>query len=123
MASNPISSCPFVAGSMITDPRYFVGCKEALDFLSSKMTAAQLTSINVVGKLKMGKSSLLYHFCQTYEQRVQRYGRQPKDYAVIYHLSMQKNRYRDEERFYTAISQEFKASGCAGQCEFSKYHK
>lgn len=84
---------------MITDPRYFVGCREALDFLSSKMTAAQPTSINVVGKSKMGKSSLLYHFCQTYEQRVQRYGKQPNDYAVVY-LSMQEDRCRDEERFY-----------------------
>ena len=60
--------CPFYAGSMITDPQFFVGRREELDFITSRLMAAQPTSINVVGERRIGKSSLLYHFFQTYEQ-------------------------------------------------------
>ncbi len=96
-------SCPFYAGSMITEPRYFVGRREYLDFLTSRMSAAQPTSINLVGKQRFGKSSLLYHFCQTYEQRVQRFNQDPRRYVVIY-LSLQQGDCRREEDFYRAVA-------------------
>ncbi|NEO34494.1 MAG: ATP-binding protein [Symploca sp. SIO3C6] len=95
--------CPFIAGSMITDSKFFVGRREELDFITSRMTAAQPTSINVLGEWRIGKSSLLYHFCQTYEQRVQRYGKSPSDYVAIY-LSLQDAQCRQEANFYRAIA-------------------
>lgn len=70
----PVSSlpaCPFIAGSMITNPRLFVGRKDELHSITTLMTGAQPTSINLIGQRRIGKSSLLYHFFQTWEQRVQ----------------------------------------------------
>lgn len=98
-----LPSCPFIAGSMITDSKFFVGREEQLNFITSRMTAAQPTSINVLGERRIGKSSLLYHFFQTYEQRVQRYGKIPSEYLVIY-LSLQDAQCRQEASFYRAIA-------------------
>jgi hypothetical protein len=94
-----LPSCPFMAGSKITDPRFFVGRKEELQTITSRMTAAQPVSINVVGRRRIGKSSLLYHFFQTYEQRVA----EPTRYAVIY-LSLQDARCQREDGLYQAIA-------------------
>lgn len=93
--------CPFVAGSMITDPPLFVGRKDALRTITARMTGPQPTSINVVGKRRIGKSSLLYHFFKTWEQRVTH----PKPYVVIY-LSLQRADCRTESDFYKAIAEE-----------------
>lgn len=98
-------ACPFYAGSMITDRRYFVGRREELNLITSRMTAAQPTSINFVSKYRMGKSSLLYHFCQTYEERVRRAGKNPQNYVVIY-LSLQNSSCQQEKDFYQAVAQE-----------------
>ncbi|HEY9611148.1 hypothetical protein [Allocoleopsis sp.] len=103
--TSSLPACPFVAGSMITDPQFFVGRTEELDFITSRMAAAQPTSINVVGKHRIGKSSLLFYFFLTYEQRVQRYGKTPSNYMVIY-LSLQGVQCRQETSFYRAVAQE-----------------
>jgi len=95
--------CPFLAGPKIEDPQYFVGRTEALDFITSRATGPQPTSINVVGKRRIGKSSLLYHFCLTYEQRVQRKGKDPRKFVAIY-LSLQDNQCKQEAGFYKAIA-------------------
>lgn len=92
---------PFVAGSHISDPRFFVGRKEELHTLTALMTAVKPISINVVGRRRIGKSSLLYHFVQTYEQRVSA----PTGYAVIY-LSLQDSRCQREDGLYQAIAWE-----------------
>jgi len=97
-------SCPFSAGSMITDPQFFVGRREELDFLTSRLVNDQPTSINVVGERRIGKSSLLYHFFQTYEQRVQAAGKNPSNYVVVY-LSLQAAQCRQETSFYQAVAQ------------------
>ena len=96
-------ACPFYAGSMITERRYFVGRREELNFITSRMTAAQPTSINFVSKDHIGKSSLLYHFCQTYEERVRRAGKNPQNYVVVY-LSLQQADCREEASFYQAVA-------------------
>ncbi len=99
---NPsLPSCPFVAGSKITDPRLFVGRTEELDAITSWMTGVQPVSVNVVGRRRIGKSSLLYHFFQTYQQRVP----EPTRYAVIY-LSLQDARCKQEDGFYQAVAQQ-----------------
>ncbi|MFP5272529.1 nSTAND1 domain-containing NTPase [Coleofasciculus sp.] len=97
-------SCPFCAGSMITDPQFFVGRREELDIITSRLVNAQPTSINVVGEHRIGKSSLLYHFFQTCEQRVQGAGKNPGHYVVIY-LSLQAAQCRQETIFYQAVAQ------------------
>lgn len=97
-------SCPFCAGSMITDPQFFVGRREELDFITSRLVNIQPTSINVVGEHRIGKSSLLYHFFQTYEQRVQGAGKNPGDYVVVY-LSLQAAQCRKESSFYQTVAQ------------------
>ena len=61
---------PFMAGPKITDPRLFVGRNEELHTIASRLTGEQPVSVNIVGRRRIGKSSLLYHFFQTYEQRV-----------------------------------------------------
>lgn len=104
MTPNSPPGCPFLAGPKIENPQYFVGRTEALDSITSRAIGSQPTSINVVGKRRIGKSSLLYHFCQTYEQRVQRYGREPSEFVAIY-LSLQDNQCRQEASFYHAVAQ------------------
>ncbi len=91
--------CPFVAGPKITDPRLFVGRKEELRRLVTAMEGAQPISINVVGERRIGKSSLLYHLYQTWEQRVQK----PARYVVAY-LSLQDAAAQTERDFYRAVA-------------------
>ena len=95
------SSPPFFAAGTIKDPRYFVGRTVQLRQLTTRMTAAQPTSINLVGESRIGKSSLLYHFYQTWEQRVQN----SQNYVVIY-LSMQEEEPKVENAFYRAAARE-----------------
>lgn len=101
--TSSLPSSPFIAGSKITDPQFFVGRKDELEAITSRMTAMQPVSINVVGPRRIGKSSLLYHFCQTYAQRVS----DPKCYAVIY-LSLQSPQCQYEEGFYQAIARQLR---------------
>ena len=97
------SSCPFFAGSMIENPKSFVGRSLELDDITARMTAAQPTSINVVGKPRIGKSSLLYHFCQTYEQRVTQRNRHSDEFVAVF-ISLQGNGWQRKEDFYQAIA-------------------
>ncbi|WP_044500131.1 hypothetical protein [Nostoc sp. PCC 7107] len=92
---------PFVAAGMIEDSRLFVGRKDELHAIASRMSGPQPTSINIVGEKRIGKSSLLYHFFLTWEQRVQNSSR----YVVIY-LSLQSVHCQREENFYLAAAQE-----------------
>jgi uncharacterized protein len=96
-----LSGNPFVAAGMIEDPRLFVGRKEQINAIVSRMSGVQPTSINVVGEKRIGKSSLLYHFFLTWEQRVQ----EPSRYVVIY-LSLQSVQCQHETNFYQAVAQE-----------------
>jgi hypothetical protein len=96
-----LPACPFVAGPKITDPRLFIGREAQLNTITSQMTAAYPVSINVVGRRRIGKSSLLYHFFQTYQQRVS----EPTRYAVIY-LSLQDAHCQREDSFYQAIARQ-----------------
>ncbi len=92
---------PFAAGTKITDPRFFVGRKEELQIMTARMTAMPPISINIVGRRRIGKSSLLYHFFQTYQQRVSA----PTRYIVIY-LSLQDSRCQREDGLYQAVAWE-----------------
>lgn len=103
MNPNPPPACPFVAGSALQNSQSFVGRQEALDSITSRAAGAQPTSINVFGKRRIGKSSLLYRFCETYEQRMPRYGRNPSEFVAIY-LSLQDAQCNKEANFYQAVA-------------------
>ncbi len=90
---------------MITDSRYFVGREEVLRSLTEKLVGAQPISVNVVGERRIGKSSLLYHFFLTYEQRVQARQADPnRVYALIY-LSLKQAQCQEQAGFYQAVAQ------------------
>lgn len=92
---------PFVAGPRIEDPKLFVGRQEELRQIARSMSNSQPISVNVVGEPRIGKSSLLYHFAQTWDQRVTN----PKQYVVIY-LSLSETRCEREDLFYRAVADE-----------------
>lgn len=100
MTSGSPASCPFVAGSKIEDSWRFVGRKDELHAIATKMSGVQPTSVNVVGDKRIGKSSLLYYFCQTWEQRVP----EPSRYVVVY-LSLQDADCHSEIGFYQAVAE------------------
>lgn len=99
--TSSLPPCPFVAGPKITDTRFFVGRDKELQAIAAGMTATPPVSINVVGRRRIGKSSLLYHFFQTWEQRVEERLR----YVVIY-ISLQEIRCQSEEDFYHAVGRQ-----------------
>lgn len=99
MTSGSLPTNPFVAAGMIEDPRLFVGRKDELYAIASRMQGAQPTSINIVGDKRIGKSSLLYHFFLTWQQRVQN----PQRYVVIY-LSLRKANCQIEAGLYQEIA-------------------
>ena len=101
----PSDTAPFYAGSTISDPRYFVGYREQLDTITVRAVSAQPTSINIVGEKRIGKSSLLYHFCQTYEQRIESRGKDPRNYLAVY-LSLQQGNCQYKSGFYRVVAEE-----------------
>lgn len=91
---------PFIAGPMLQYPEKFVGRKQELRAILSRMEGSQPTSLNIVGEHQIGKSSLLYYFFLTWEQRVS----QPENYVVIY-LSLQNANCHKEKDFYQALAE------------------
>jgi hypothetical protein len=91
--------CPFYAGSKITDPRFFVGRRDLLKTLCDRLTGAQPTSINIVGRHRTGKSSLLLQFVNTFRQRVEN----PDRFLVVY-LSLQDAGCDTQDKFYGSIA-------------------
>jgi uncharacterized protein len=94
-------SNPFVAGARLQDLQKFVGREEELRAIASLMSGDQPTSVNIVGERRIGKSSLLYYFFLTWQQRVLN----PNRYVVIY-LSLQGATCQREEHFYQAAAEE-----------------
>ncbi len=101
MTSGALPSNPFVAAGMIEDSRLFVGRKDELNAIASRMKGDQPTSINIVGEKHIGKSSLLYYFVQTWQQRVLH---NTNRYVVIY-LPLRGVDCQTETGFYEAIAE------------------
>jgi uncharacterized protein len=91
-------SCPFIVGAAIADSRFFVGRQEELQRIVSQMTGVLPGSLNIVGRRRIGKSWLLYHFCQTYQEYVS----QPDRFISIY-LSLQNPNCHGDEGFYHKV--------------------
>ncbi len=92
-------SNPFVAGPMLQNPEIFVGRKQELRAIISRMEGSQPTSLNIFGKHQIGKSSLLYYFFLTWDLQVSR----PQKYVVIY-LSLKNANCQKEKHFYQAVA-------------------
>ncbi|MEH2046181.1 AAA family ATPase [Nostoc sp.] len=92
---------PFVAAGMIEDPRLFVGRKDELHAIASRMKGDQPTSINIVGEKHIGKSSLLHYFVLTWQQRVLN---NSSSYVVIY-LALRGVDCQTETGFYEAVAE------------------
>ncbi len=101
MAPAALHSNPFVAGGVIKDRRLFVGRKSELDELTNCMTGAQSTSVNIHGPRRIGKSSLLYHFWQTWPDRVTDY----RKYAPVF-ISLEGEAGVSKEAFLGAVARE-----------------
>jgi hypothetical protein len=86
---------------MIKDPKLFVGRQDNLNTIVSLMSGVQPTSVNIVGEKHIGKSSLLYHFFLTWEQRVTERNR----YVVIY-LSLRDANCETEMGFYKLVAKQ-----------------
>ena len=92
-------SCPFVAGPKIKELNRFAGRREELKFLADRMSGSQPVSVNVVGERRIGKSSLLYHFWQTWSQRVAASAR----FAVFY-TDLQQDDPASEDAFFQLVA-------------------
>ncbi len=92
-----MNSCPFVAKGKIEALELFIGRRDELEFITRRMIGAQPISVNIHGERQIGKSSLLWHFYRTWEQRVE-----PSlipHYALIF-LSLRDARCSHEADFY-----------------------
>ena len=61
---------PFFFAGKITNPEHFVGREKELKKIFGYLDTAhtgQIQHASVVGERRIGKSSLLYHICQVYE--------------------------------------------------------
>ncbi|MEH1816864.1 MAG: NACHT domain-containing protein [Nostoc sp.] len=101
MTSGALPDNPFVTAGMIEDPRLFVGRKDELHAIASRMKGDQPTSINIVGDNHIGKSSLLHYFVLTWQQRVLN---NSSSYVVIY-LPLRGVDCQTETGFYEAVAE------------------
>ena len=107
MRNNFSYNAPFYAGSMINESRYFVGYQEQLNTITTRATSAQPISLNIVGVRRIGKSSLLQHFCRTYIEKIQSRGQDPKKYLAIY-INLEQSTCRTKSGFFQVIADELR---------------
>lgn len=95
--------CPFFAGGMLTDSKFFVGRDKEIGSVIRCLTGDQPRSVNIVGNKQIGKSSLLWHICNTYEARVLAYAQQPQKFVLVY-LSLKAVAEWEPEKFYPEMA-------------------
>ncbi len=97
---------PFYAGSTISEQRYFVGYQQQLDKITARtgIYSHQPGNLNIVGEKRIGKSSLLYHFCQTYEQRIEGHDQDPRNYLAVY-IALQQGECQHKSGFYKVVAE------------------
>ncbi|RKZ74837.1 MAG: hypothetical protein DRR19_29790 [Candidatus Parabeggiatoa sp. nov. 1] len=97
-------SCPFIAAGKIEIGGPFIGRTEELNYIVDRMRSSHPTSVSVVGEKRLGKTSLLYHFSQTWAERVAN----PENYVVIY-LSLENPHSKKEMKFYAWVANTLRA--------------
>ena len=100
-------NAPFIAGPIIDDSRYFVGYQEQLKTITDRAIAPQPTSLNVIGVKRIGKSSLLKHFCRTYETNIRGRGHNPKQYLPVY-ISLERGTCQTKSGFFKVVTDELR---------------
>ena len=103
----PNYNASFIAGPIIDDSRYFVGYQEQLDMITARAISPLPTSLNIVGVKRIGKSSLLKHFCRTYINKIQSRGQDPKKYLSIY-IDLEQGTCRSKSGFFQIVADELK---------------
>ena len=103
----PAYNAPFIAGPVINESQYFVGYEEQLKTITTRAISAQPTSLNIVGVRRIGKSSLLKHFCRTYIEKIQSRGEDPKKYLAIY-IDLEQIRCRSKSGFFQVVADELR---------------
>ena len=103
----PSYNAPFIAGPIIDDSRYFVGYQEQLDMITARAISSLPTSLNIVGVKRIGKSSLLKHFCRTYIDKIQSRGQDPKKYLAVY-IDLEQGTCRSKSSFFQIVADELK---------------
>jgi hypothetical protein len=98
----PIGGCPFVPRGKAAAS--FVGRREEVLLIVRQMSQDTPTSINVVGDRQMGKSSLLAHVANSYENFLDH-----GDRAVALYLSLQGANCRNQASFYQTLARELLA--------------
>jgi len=97
-------ACPFIAAGKIEIGGAFIGRTEELNYIVNRMRSESPTSVSVVGEKRLGKTSLLYHFSQTWAERVEN----PEKYVVIY-LSLENPHSKAEIKFYQWVTNTLRA--------------
>ena len=100
-------NAPFIAGPIINDSRYFVGYQEQLKTITDRAIAPQPTSLNVIGVKRIGKSSLLKHFCRTYIDKIQSRGQDPKKYLAVY-IDLEQGTCHSKSGFFQVVAEKLK---------------
>jgi hypothetical protein len=91
----------FIAGPYIDKPYLFVGRQDEIASIINNMIGTP-TSMNVYGERRIGKSSLLYHIMQTWQDRVlpdQRHA------FVVSYLSMNHAQPQTTSAFFQSLAQ------------------
>jgi hypothetical protein len=100
-STHDLLPCPFVAGPKITDLRLFIGRKNELREIASRMNGIQPMSVNLTGERRIGKSSLLYAFTHLWDQYVPPETRR-HEYVVVY-LDLQESSPSTGRLYYQAL--------------------
>ena len=96
---------PFCNRGVITDPDDFFGRENQIAEIITRLATMQSTS--VVGERRIGKSSLLYHLCQTGVRRLK-----DESYRFCY-LDLQDAHYHTAVGFFQAVLHKIEASADA----------
>jgi hypothetical protein len=93
---------PYTERAMITDATMFFGREEELDSIFSRLATSQ--SYSIVGQRRIGKSSLLYHICQSevYRDRVP-----DPDQCAFAYFDLQTVGEPTRERFFSLALRKF----------------
>ncbi len=102
---------PFCNRGVITDPDDFFGRESQITEIITRLGTMQSTS--VVGELRIGKSSLLYHLCQTGVRRLN-----DASYRFCY-VDLQDAHYHTALGFFQTVLQKIEASADAVKPENS----
>ncbi|MGC1123137.1 MAG: hypothetical protein WBA22_18800, partial [Candidatus Methanofastidiosia archaeon] len=97
---------PYTNRSMIRDSRFFFDRELETRKIFSRIGTASPQSLSIVGKRKIGKSSLLYHVFS--EEIAQSFLSNLEDYVFAF-VDLQEKRAMDVEQFFELVQREIRS--------------